>query len=277
MIFAPTTVTVRAASVADSQRFATATITLSPPVGPSSPQISIEGVTNAASFRTATDQGGVSPGQLVTFFGQDMGPAQLAGLRLDGAGLVANSLAGTRVLFDGTAAPLIYTSATQLAAVVPYAVEGRATTQVQVEYEGRRSNTIALPVINAAPALFTADSSGRGQGAILNQNGTLNAATNQADRGSVVVLYLTGEGATNPNGVDGKPNASPAPQPKLPVTVSIGGIDAQILYAGGAPGLVAGVMQINVRIPQSVQSGQLPIIVNVGSASSRPNVTVAVQ
>ncbi len=277
VIFAPTTVTVRAASVADSQRFATATITLSPPVGPSSPQISIEGVTNAASFRTATDQGGVSPGQLVTFFGQDMGPAQLAGLRLDGAGLVANSLAGTRVLFDGTAAPLIYTSATQLAAVVPYAVEGRATTQVQVEYEGRRSNTIALPVINAAPALFTADSSGRGQGAILNQNGTLNAATNQADRGSVVVLYLTGEGATNPNGVDGKPNASPAPQPKLPVTVSIGGIDAQILYAGGAPGLVAGVMQINVRIPQSVQSGQLPIIVNVGSASSRPNVTVAVQ
>jgi uncharacterized protein (TIGR03437 family) len=277
VIFAPTTVTVRAASVADSQRFATATITLTPPVGPAAPQISIEGVTNAASFRSATEQGGVSPGQLVTFFGQNMGPAQLAGLRLDGAGLVANSLAGTRVLFDGVAAPLIYTSAGQLAAVVPYAVEGRATTQVQVEYEGRLSNTIALPIIAAAPALFTADSSGRGQGAILNQNGTLNTPTNQADRGSIVILYLTGEGATNPAGVDGKPNASPAPQPKLPVSVSIGGIDAQILYAGGAPGLVAGVMQINVRIPQSAQSGSQPIIVNVGSFSSRPNVTVAVQ
>ncbi len=277
VIFAPTAVTVRAASVADSQRFATATITLSPPVGPIAPQISIAGVTNAASFRSATDQGGVSPGQLVTFFGQDMGPVQLAGLRLDGAGLVGNTLAGTRVLFDGVAAPMIYTSATQLTAVVPYAIEGRATTQVQVEYEGRRSNTIALPVINAAPALFTADSTGRGQGAILNQNGTLNAPTNQADRGSIVVLYLTGEGATNPTGVDGKPNASPAPQPKLPVSVSIGGIDAQILYAGGAPGLVAGVMQINVRIPQSAQSGELPIAVNVGSASSWPNVTVAVQ
>lgn len=277
VIFAPATVTVRAASVADSQRVATAIITLSPPVGPSVPQISIEGVTNAASFRSATDQGGVSPGQLVTFFGRDMGPVQLTRLRLDGDGLVANSLAGTRVLFDGIAAPMIYTSATQLAAVVPYGIEGRATTQVQVEYEGRRSNTIALPVINAAPALFTADSSGRGQGAILNQDGSVNAPTNQADRGSVVVLYLTGEGATNPTGVDGKPNASPAPQPKLPVSVSIGGIDAPILYAGGAPGLVAGVMQINVRIPQSVQSGALPIVVNVGSASSRPNVTVAVQ
>lgn len=277
VIFAPTTVTVRAASAADSQRVATATITLSPPVGPASPQISIEGVTNAASFRSATAQGGVSPGQLVTFFGQDMGPAQLVGLQLDGVGLVANSLAGTRVLFDGTPAPMIYTSASQLAAVVPYNTEGRATTQVQVEFEGRRSNTIALPIINSAPALFTADSSGRGQGAILNQNGTVNSATNQADRGSIVILYLTGEGATNPAGVDGKPNASPAPQPKLPVSVSIGGIDAQILYAGGAPGLVAGVMQINVRIPQSVQSGQLPVIVSVGSATSPANVTVAVQ
>ncbi|OYW12518.1 MAG: hypothetical protein B7X34_01795, partial [Acidobacteriia bacterium 12-62-4] len=187
------------------------------------------------------------------------------------------SLAGTRVLFDGVAAPMIYTSATQLAAVVPYSIEGRATTQVQVEYDGRLSNTIALPVISAAPALFTANSSGRGQGAILNQNGTLNASTNQADRGSIVILYLTGEGATNPTGVDGKPNASPAPQPKLPVTVSVGGVDAQILYAGGAPGLVAGVMQINVRIPQSVQSGDLPVVVTVGSARSLTNVTVAVQ
>ncbi len=277
VIFAPATLTVRAASVADSQRFATATITLSPPVGPASPQISIEGVTNAASFRSATAQGGVSPGQLLTFFGQDMGPAQLTGLQLDGAGLVATSLAGTRVLFDGTPAPVIYTSAGQLAVVAPYGIEGRATTQVQVEFEGRRSNTIALPVIPAAPALFTANSSGRGQGAILNQNGTLNSATNQADRGSIVILYLTGEGATNPTGVDGKPNASPAPQPKLPVSISIGGIDAQILYAGGAPGLVAGVMQINVRIPQSVQSGQLPVIVSVGSATSPANVTLAVQ
>lgn len=149
----------------------------------------------------ATDQGGVSPGQLVTFFGRDMGPAVLAGARLDGAGLVASSVAGTRVLFDDVPAPIIYTSAGQLSVVVPYAIEGKATTQVQVEFEGRRSNTIALPVVAAAPAIFTADSSGRGQGAILNQNGSLNNIRNQADRGSVVVLYLTGEGATNPTGL----------------------------------------------------------------------------
>ncbi len=276
VIIAPSTVTLRAASVVDSQRVATATITLQPLTGPPAPEISIAGVTNAASFRSATDQGGVSPGQLVTFFGKGMGPVQLAGARLDGAGLVASSVAGTRVLFDDVPAPIIYTSAGQLAVVVPYSIEGKATTQVQVEFEGRRSNTIALLVIAAAPAIFTADSSGRGQGAILNQNGTLNSATNQADKGSVVVLYLTGEGATNPTGVDGRPNGAGAPRPKLPVNVSIGGVDALIEYAAGAPGLVAGVMQINVRVPLSVQSGQLPMIVTVGSTTSQPNVTVAV-
>lgn len=276
IIIAPSTVTLRATSVADSQRVATATISLQPRTGPPVPEISIAGVANAASFRSATDQGGVSPGQLVTFFGRDMGPAVLAGARLDGAGLVASSVAGTRVLFDDVAAPIIYTSAGQVAVVVPYSLEGKATTQVQVEFEGRRSNTIALPVIAAAPAIFTADSSGRGQGAILNQNGSVNSIRNQADRGSVVVLYLTGEGATTPTGVDGRPNGAGAPRPKLPVNVSIGGVDAVIEYAAGAPGLVAGVMQINVRVPLSVRSGELPVVVSVGSALSRPNVTVAV-
>jgi len=163
-----------------------------------------------------------------------------------------------------------------LSVVVPYAVEGKATTQVQVEFEGRRSNTIALPVNLAAPAIFTADSSGRGQGAILNQNGTLNNIRNQADKGSVVVLYLTGEGATTPTGVDGRPNGAGAPRPKLPVNVSIGGVDSLVEYAAGAPGLVAGVMQINVRVPLSVQGGELPVVVTVGGAVSRSNVTVAV-
>ena len=277
VIAAPASVTVRAVSVADPQRAATATVTLSPPAAPPAPQISIAGVANAASFRPVTEQGGISPGQLLTLFGQNMGPVALAGLRLDSNGLVANTLVGTRVLFDGIAAPLIYTSAGQLTAVVPYSVDGRATTQVQVEFEGRRSNTIALPVVNAAPAVFTADSSGRGPGAILNENSTPNSAANPAARGSVVVLYLTGEGATSPAGVDGKPAAAPLPVPRLPVAVSIGGVDAPVLYAGGAPGLVAGVMQVNVRIPAGVPSGPQPIVVSVGSASSRPDVTLAVR
>lgn len=60
------------------------------------------------------------------------------------------------------------------------------------------------------------------------------------------------------------------------MNVSIGGVDAQVEYAAGAPGLVAGVMQINVRVPLSVHGGELPVLVTVGSAVSRPNVTVAV-
>jgi uncharacterized protein (TIGR03437 family) len=276
-VVAPATVTVRAVSVADPLRGASASITLSPPVAPPVPQISISGIANAASLRPTTTQNGISPGQLLTFFGQNLGPAVMVGLRLDTSGLVTNLLAGTRVLFDGVAAPLLYVSASQVTAIVPYSVDGRAITQVQVEFEGRRSNTIALPVVNAAPGLFTADSTGSGLGAILNENGSPNSAANPAAPGSVVVLYLTGEGVTIPSGVDGRLAAAPLPVPRLPVEATIGGRPAVVLYVGGAPNMVAGITQLNLRIPVDVPSGSQPVVVHVGSASSQPGVSVAVR
>src|SRR5205807_764416 len=99
---------------------------------------------------------------------------------------------------------------------------------IQVEYQGRSGNAVVLPVVASSPALFTLDSSGRGQAAILNQNGSVNSMANPATRGSIVSLYGTGEGATTPAGVDGSVAGAAAPKPILPVRVKIGERDAQI-------------------------------------------------
>lgn len=193
-------------------------------------------------------QPGPAPGEIVTLFGTGIGPAVLVGVRLTPAGFFDNSLADTRVLFDGVAAPLVYVSERQTSAIVPYAVAGKASTQIQVEYQGRQSPPVTLPVAASAPALFSLNA-GRGGGAILNQDSTVNTAANPAEKGSIVVLYGTGEGQTDPAGVDGKLASGTFPKPVLPVSVTIGGQAADILYYGAAPGLVAGVMQVNARIP----------------------------
>jgi uncharacterized protein (TIGR03437 family) len=182
------------------------------------------------------------------------------------------------VYFDGIAAPLVYTSAKQASAIVPYEVAGKTTTQMQVEYLGAFSDPISVPVAAAVPGIFTGDFSGTGQGAVLNQDGKLNSAANPADRNSVVSLYATGEGQTTPAGLDGKIASAALPRPALPVTVTIGGIPAEVTYAGGAQGLVAGGMQINARVPAAVAPGNaVPLVVSVGDINSRSGVTIAVK
>jgi uncharacterized protein (TIGR03437 family) len=235
-------------------------------------QPSITGIANGASFQT----GPVAPGEIVTIFGSNVGPNQLTTLQ-SSSGLVGTTLAGTRVLFDGIASPLIYVSASQDAAVVPYEILGKQNTQVQVEFNGTSSNAVSLQVNSTAPALFTANSSGIGQGAILNQDGSVNSSSNSAEPGSVIVLFGTGEGQTDPSGIDGSVPGNVAPKPLAHVSVSIGGVDANVLYAGGTPGLVAGVLQINAQIPEGVGSGDVPVVVTIGQASSPAGVTVSVK
>ena len=237
------------------------------------PVASAAGVVNAASFIG----GPVAAGEVVTLFGTTIGPPTLAGLQLTTAGFVDNYIGETTVLFDGFPGPIIYSSAGQTSVIVPYSVAGRASTQMIVEYQGRRSAPVTLPVAAAAPALFSANASGKGNGAILNQDGSYNSSAAPAAKGSVVVLFGTGEGQTDPPGVDGKPAAGVFPKPVLTVSVRIGGVAAEILYSGAAPGLVAGVLQVNARIPEEVASGDVPVVLTVGSASSQPDLTVAVR
>lgn len=221
----------------------------------------------------------VCPGEIITIFGSGLGPSTLVGLQLDSRGYVSTSLAGTQVLFDGVAAPLLYTLAGQVSAVVPYAVTGKTSTQLQVRYQGQNSKSITIPVTSVVPGIFTIDASGKGPGAILNQDGTVNSAGNPAAVGSYVFVYATGEGQTAPGGIDGKPGDAPAPTPIAhPVTATVGGVDAQVQYAGGVPGLVAGVLQVNVLVPQGVATGDsVPIVLSMGGQSSQANVTLSIR
>ena len=115
------------------------------------------------------------------------------------------------------------------------------------------------------------------QGAILNQDGSVNSTANPAHRGSTVVLFGTGEGMTTPAGVDGRVATTVYPKPIMPVSVTIGGRAAQVQYAGTAPGDVAGVLQINAIIPTDCPLGNIPVGISVGGYAGPDNVTVSVQ
>ena len=95
----------------------------------------------------------------------------MTGLAIGGDGRVSTSVGGTQVLFDGIPAPILYTSSGQVAAVVPYEVDGKAGTQVQVRNGSLSSDTVGLPVAAVAPSIFSVDLTGTGQAAILNQDG----------------------------------------------------------------------------------------------------------
>ena len=142
--------------------------------------------------------------------------------------------------------------------------------------QGAKSDPISVSVAPSAPGLFTLDATGKGQAAAFNEDGSLNTASRPARVGTIVSLYATGEGQTSPTGVDGQPTTTPFPKPLLPVQVTIDGKPAEITYAGGAPGIVAGLMQINARIASNAQVGNVPVVITVGSASSQPGVTIAV-
>ena len=219
---------------------------------PVSAGIAVTAVTNAASNLP----GAVAPGEMVVLYGSGLGAVQA-------------------VLFNGVAGPLLYATPGQVGAVAPYALNG-GTVQVVVQSAGATSAPVAVAAAATAPGVFTADGSGRGQAAAVNQDGTSNATASPAPAGSVLSLYATGEGQTSPAGVDGKPAAAPLPQPLAPVTVTIGGVSAQVLYAGGAPGQIAGLMQVNVVVPSGL-SGAVPLVLTAGGVPSQPGVTVAVR
>ena len=235
--------------------------------------LGVAAVVNAASYALPP----VAPGEAVTVYGFGMGPSGIVTLALDAGGNVATNLAGARLLFDGVPAPLIYVSAGQSSAFVPYSVSGKTTTLVEAEYNGVRSVPLSLPVAVAAPGFFTSDSSGKGQGAIANQDGTLNSSANPASAGSVIALYGTGEGQTVPPGVDGRVAATIFPKPSQPVLITIGGISTfDVPYYGAAPSASAGVFQVNVRIPSTLGSGNQPVVVTIGGVKAAP-VNVAVK
>jgi uncharacterized protein (TIGR03437 family) len=162
--------------------------------------------------------------------------------------------------------------------MVPYGVNGRTSTSIVVEYSGVQSAPVSQAVVAAVPGLYTLNQAGTGPGAILNQDLTINGLANPEKRGNIIVIYMTGEGQTTPGGVDGvviPPVLSALKRPVLPVSVTIGGIDAVVAYAGSAATLISGVMQVNVTIPLTAPIGTQPVVVTVGTAKSQSGASAA--
>src|SRR6185503_2154440 len=166
--------------------------------------LTVSAVANGASNLS----GPIAPGEVVVLYGSGLGPVALVQASLNASGNVGTNLAGTSVFFNNAAAPVLYTSANQVGAIVPYGITG-SRVQVFVQYQGQVSAPASVDVARAAPALFTLSGGGSGQVLAMNSDRSINDAAHPARAGSFVTLYATGEGQTNPPGQNGVPGSSP--------------------------------------------------------------------
>jgi uncharacterized protein (TIGR03437 family) len=242
------------------------------------PAIAPGGIVNAASYIG----GGISPGELLSIFGSNFG---VYGMGFGTTVLKVNApennripsvLVRTKVLFNGLPGAITALTPSQINVFAPSSLQPGTSVNVVVQVDATPSAPVSVPVVAAAPGVAAADERGSGQGAVLNQDGSLNSGANPAARGSIVSLYGTGEGAISPALPAGYLSIStPFSLPTHPVTVNIGGQPAEVIYAGEAPFEPAGVFQINVRIPATIAPGNAPVTVSIGGIATSKQITVA--
>ena len=215
----------------------------------------------------------VAPAEIVTLLGAAIGPDSPALLQLDSSNRIATVLAGTRVLFDGVAAPLIRVDSGQITAIVPASVAGKTHSLVAVERNGQTAPSTTVVIGAASPAMLTLGPAGTGQCAAINLDGTLNSAQTPAPAGSIVSLFLIGTGASGqPDGALAAAASNLVPPPVVVVGTQL----AQVLYAGPSPGSTAALTQINIRLPSGI-SGQLPVFVLANGYGSQFGATLSVK
>jgi uncharacterized protein (TIGR03437 family) len=221
----------------------------------------IAAVVDAASQRDAP----VAPGKLVVIYGAGLGPTQL----ISRPNQSSAELGGTVVYFNGAPTTILYSSATQVAAMIPDVFAG-TTAQIAVAYHGEFSDPFTVQVAASAPDLFTANQSGSGQAAALNGDGTVNSAANPVRIDDSITLYATGEGFISIPDPPFMTACDALLHPGFPLSVSIGGIQATLQCAGRRPG--QGVAQVTVQVPNGVQpGGYVPVVLKVGDASTTPD------
>ena len=234
------------------------------------------GFAPVASGTAGSAAAAIAPGEIVTLFGSGLGPSAVTS-NIPRNGVFGTSLAGVTVSFNGILAPIVYVSSSQVAVVAPYELDGAESAYVAVGYNGQTSAGVSVPVAATAPGVFTANSTGIGQAAAVNANGTINSAAHPVSLGGTISLYVTGEGTTTPGSATGAITGNSPPVPNAAVNVTIGGQAATTTYVGEAPQEIAGLLQINVQIPSNIApSLAVPVTVNIGGVNSQNFVTVAV-
>ena len=236
------------------------------------------GWANAASLQT----GPVAPGSTISVFGSGLGPltALTAALQAPEASsqastTLATKLGDTQVLFDGTPAALFYVQDSQINAQVPFETAGRTAVKMEVRIQGVAVGTAIVTIAPAAPGIFTWNG-GTGQAVAMNDPLTINGVSTPAAKSSVITIFGTGGGSTNPTGMDGRiPDSNPAAL-VLPVSATIGGQPASVVWAGDAAGN-PGMTAFNIAIPSNASSGAQPVVVTIAGNSSQNGVVVSIQ
>lgn len=211
-------------------------------------------VSNAASGNA----GAVAPGSLASIYGSDLAASTA------NAGIfpIPTVLGSATVSVDGTAAPVLYASPTQLNVQIPFETSP-GSAAISVSVNGVAIGTSAIPVQSAAPGLFVEP---QNQAAVINQDGTTNSQAQPAATGSVIAAYLTGLGAVSPPIATGAAAPLNALSTVSGITATIGGIAASVQFAGLAPGF-AGLYQVNIQVPQ-LPAGQYPLQVSASGVAS---------
>jgi len=235
-------------------------------------------VVNAASHVS----GAIAPGEVITIRGLGLGTTS-TGLILAQDGRIKTDVSPTtHVTIQGVPAPILYASPGQWNVVVPYEVAGSTSASVNLMVDGVESKTWILPVASAAPGIFTLGATGMGRGAVLNQDSTVNSPTNYAPVGTVIQIFATGGGQSGSGDVTGSVTPSTGGGTlRLPVKVIFGGdTEAMVIFAGPAPGLASGVIQVNAVVPRLGVTGSIKpdamLRLEVDGIRSAP-VTVAIR
>ncbi|HLN04434.1 MAG TPA: hypothetical protein VK335_34415 [Bryobacteraceae bacterium] len=242
----------------------------------SAPWFTKWGFVNAASNVSNV----VAPGEMFMILGHNFGPGTIAKSN-PSSGKAQTTLAKTQVLFDGTPAALYSVQNTSTNSFVsgfaPFELAGKTTTNVKVVYNGVASPPVTLYVLDAVPGLFTVNSSGTGQGMILNSDNSVNSDSHRAPRGSVVTALATGGGLTSPLSHDGVITGSPAPKLNLDVKVYLDGALVPSSTRSES-GNYDEIDTIKIRIPATARpNADLPVMIQIGDKVSQPGVTVAVK
>jgi uncharacterized protein (TIGR03437 family) len=233
----------------------------------------INGITDAAGF--ATD--GFAPGNIISIFGANLGPEPYVTFAPNGSGTVDPVLAGVSVTVDGVPAIVLLSWTQQLNAILPFTAKTTGNADVVVEYNGKKSDAFPIPMAPSAVKLFTANAQGTGRAAALNQDYSVNKATNPAGKGEVVQLFGTGGGIVDPAVVEGGIAANLLAWVTLESAATVNGVTSQVYYAGTAPGLLFGVYQFNVKLPDDVATGAANIAIKIGESQTQSDVTVFVK
>ena len=233
----------------------------------------VSGIVSAASYESA----GFAPGTIVTVFGNLLGPQTGAVFSVNSNGTIDTTLGGTTVKVEGIPATPLFAQNGQVNMILPYSLNTTGEAYVEVTYNNTTSVQFNIPLAPAAVQIFTADASGSGPGSILNQDFSINSASNPAAPGSVVMVYGTGGGAVNPVVNAGSVAGATLSWVTSQYSATVNGEAATVLYAGSAPGLVYGVYQFNVQLPADIQSGSAKIVLTVGTSTSQSDVTVFVK